>query len=106
RERELTVESLDAALAPRQVRLEDDLGVAVRAEGDPARLELTPDREVVEDLAVVGDPRPAVGRAHRLRAVRPVHDREPPVPEAHPSLDVDAAVVGSTVSLELVHPLE
>ncbi len=67
-EREHAVRLEQRALdAPRIDRFDQGLGVAVPAEANAMRLELSPDGAVVVDLAVVGD-HPATRRAvHRLR---------------------------------------
>ena len=66
------------------VEIKQDLGVAMAPEHDAFSEELVAQAFVVVDLAVERDPRPAVGRRHRLRALGPrIDDREPPVTEPH-----------------------
>ena len=78
-ERPHAVEAVEALLAPLLVRVHDDLGVGVRVEPVPARLELAPQLDEVVDLAVVDDPDAPVLVAERLVSRRrEVLDREPP----------------------------
>ena len=89
-ERPHPVEALERVLAPRGIRVQDDLGVGVRAEARAARLELAPELDVVVDLAVVREPEASLRKAHRLVAGgRGVDDREPPVREADLAVEPD-----------------
>ena len=77
------VEAGERLGAPFRVGGEQHLGVRAGVEGVPEALQLRPQLDVVEDLAVVGDPEPPVGRAHGLVAGgAQVDDGEPPVAEA------------------------
>jgi hypothetical protein len=63
-------------------RLEQHLGVALRAERDAARLEIGAELAVVVDLAIEEDRQLASSRAHRLPPrLREVDDREAAMPQ-------------------------
>ena len=64
--------------------MDDHLGVAVRAEAVPARLELGADVGEVVDLAVEDDPDRAVLVGERLIAGREIDDAQAAMPEADP----------------------
>src|SRR5262245_825514 len=96
-------QSLDTGLAPRDVRLQDHLGVAPRAEGAPLRLERLPELAKVVDLAVEDDP-VAPGRiAHGLLPRHQIDDRQPRHPEPDVVGRVDPRVVGPAVLEEPEH---
>ena len=76
------------------IGVEQDLGVAVRAECMPARGKLGAQRREVVDLTVEDDGQRAIGRAHRLRASLDVDHREPPVSERERSVAVIVARIG------------
>jgi hypothetical protein len=98
RDRPLAVEALERPFAPLLPRVDDDLGVAPRPEAVAALLELRAQVEVVEDLAVVGDPERAVLVREGLLPGREVDDREPRVRQADPVVAVDAELVRAAVS--------
>ena len=90
-----------------RVEGQDDLGVAPRAEPDARPLQLVPQEQEVVDLAVVGDPQPAVEARHRLVAGRAeILDRQPPRDEAHGAVLVNPRIVGPAVGEDRAHPLE
>ena len=65
-----------------EIKAQQHLRVARRAEAVPALLQLSTQLAEVIDLAVEDDPQPAVGRGHRLRAgLTQVDDREPAMRE-------------------------
>ncbi len=87
-----------AVVAPLLVRAEDHLGVGLRAEAVPARLELAAQLAVVVDLAVVHEPQRAVVARERLhRRVAQVDDREPAEAERDALVVERAVAVGAAV---------
>jgi hypothetical protein len=106
RKGEHSAEALDAVLAPRLPRMDDDLGIALGAEHMAERHQLRNQLLVVVDLAVVDHDHRAVLVEQRLLAGRHVDDREAPVAQAQAWLDVDAAFVGSAMVLRLVHAMQ
>ena len=94
---------VDALLAPLLPGVDDDFGVALGAEDVAERGELRDQLLVVVDLAVEDDDDAAVLVEERLLAGGEVDDREPPVPEAEPGLEVRGALVGAAMVLALVH---
>jgi hypothetical protein len=105
REREHSVEALDARGPPLGVRVEHDLGVGVRAERATGRRQLLAQLDEVVDLAVVGDPVAAVARPHRHRARgRRVDDRQPAVDQPDRAVRVLAPSVRSAMGDHVAHP--
>jgi hypothetical protein len=107
REGEHPLEALDACRALLLVEVDDRLGVGVGPVAMALRLELRPERRVVVDLAVVGDPDAVVLARHRLVAGRrEVDDRQAPVREGdavRAERDL-ARIVGAAVADCLRHP--
>src|SRR5262249_21836955 len=104
---EEAAEALHAAGTPRLVGVHDHLGVAVAAELVAEHLELAPERDVVEDLAVVDELDGAVLVGDRLGAGRrQVDDLEPPPDQPDRTVPVDGALVGPAVLDHLPHGLE
>src|SRR2546430_536096 len=89
--------ALDGGLAEGLPGGQQDLGVAAGAEDVAAELELGLEVAEVVDLAVVDDPRRAVGRAHRLPPGHQVDDGQAGHTQAYGRLDVHALVVRSPV---------
>jgi hypothetical protein len=113
-EGEHAVEPVQARGAPFLPRPQHDLGVAARAEGLAACVELARQLAEVVELAVVDEHVTAVLARHRLvTRVGHVEDREAVVGEADGTADVGAAVVraamgdrdGHRVDLALRHAL-
>jgi hypothetical protein len=90
REGEHPREALDAAAPPLEVRLEDDLGVAVGLEASAARGELADELAAVVDLAVEDEHHPPRLVEHGLQAPLDVADGEPIHPEGEAHLPVAA----------------
>ena len=105
RKPEEAVEARQGGLAPAREGLEHAFRVGMPA--PRCRLELPAQLEVVEDLAVVGQP-PAAGRmSHRLVAGGGgIDDREPAVHQPDVALDRDSLVVRAAVRERRAHPLE
>ena len=89
----VAVERLDAVGAPLLVEMDDDLGVGRRLEHVAAGDQLGTQLDVVEDLAVKGDPDGAVLVAHRLLAAVEIDDAEARVGEADVAVDESAIAV-------------
>ena len=106
REREHPAKALHARFAPSLPRVNDHFGIAAGAEHMAQRLQFGNQFLVVVDLAVVDDRDAAVFVVQRLLAGRQIDDRQPPVAEAHPRLQMQSAFVGAAVELRLVHPIE
>ena len=105
-EREHPVEAFHARRTPLPVGGEDDLGVALAAEGVAPGRQLGLQLAVVVDLAVVGDGERAVGGAHRLRAAgAEVDDRQSAMAEAHRAVAVHAVAVRAAMGDEVAHRL-
>ena len=83
--------------------MDDDLGVAARAEHVPERRQLGHQLPVVVDLAVEDDDDGAVLVEHRLLAGRQVDDRQALVAQRDAGRAVHAGLVGPAVMLRLVH---
>ena len=92
-EGEVAVERLDAIGTPLLVEMDDDLGVGRRLEHVAAGDQLGAQLDVVEDLAVEGDPNGAVLVAHRLPAAVEIDDAEARVGEADVAVDESAVAV-------------
>src|SRR5512135_1428406 len=103
REREHAAEALDAGFAPLLPGVDDHLGVALRMKAVPTARELRNELLVVVDLAVEHDDHAAVLVEQRLLASGKIDDRQPPMAEAEPGLDVQPALVRSAVMLGFVH---
>ena len=106
-EREEPAEALDAARAPRLVRVHHHLGIAATPEAVPQRLELPAEALVIEDLAVVDELDRAVLVREGLGAGRrEIDDPEPPRHQADGPVLEDGALVGAAVLDHLPHRLE
>ena len=92
-EGEVAVELRHAIGAALLVEVDDDLGVGAGLEGVSAGDEIGAQLEVVEDLAVEGDPDGAVLVAHRLAAAVDVDDAEARVRQADVAVDVESVAV-------------
>ena len=88
---------LQAGLAPLLVGVDEDLGVGARAEAVAERLELRGQLGVVEDLAVLHRPQPAVLVGDRLVAAREVDDREAGVDHPEAAVAVQPHAVRAAV---------
>src|SRR5207302_1827050 len=97
RKGEHAAEALHAVFAPLLPGVNDDLGVALRKKHVTRARELGDQLLVVVDLAVEDDDDAAVLVEKRLLPGREIDDREPPVPEAQPRLEMQAALVGPAV---------
>src|SRR3984893_14507799 len=86
--------------------MKNDLGI--RAGGEPMSLseQLFPEFEVVEDLAVEGDPERRVLVAHGLLATGKVDDAKPGVRQPHAVFRVKSGIVGPAMSQHADHPLQ
>ena len=106
REREHAAEALDAVRAPRLPGVNDDLRVAPGAEHVSERLQFRDQLLVVVDLAVVDNDDRVVLVVERLLARRDIDDRKASMAKSDARRDMQAAFVGSTVMLALVHAHE
>src|SRR5262249_50246564 len=98
RKRKHPVETIDAAFAPADVGVKQNLRVGRRGEFMPLGLEPRSDLRVVVDFTVEHNPRLAVGHAHRLKpTVREIENREAPVAES----DADHRIAGATLGAPL-----
>ena len=91
------VEARGAGGAPLLVGVDDDLGVAVRAEGVAGGLELGAQLAVVVDLAVVDEPDGLVLVGHGLVPALAVDDAQAAVTEADGRRLEGAGVIGAAV---------
>src|SRR5690606_6589620 len=73
---EVAIEARQAFVAIGGIELEQDFRIAAGAEAVSARLQLVPQLDIVEDLAVEGDDDVAVLARHRLLTVHKADDRE------------------------------
>ena len=96
-ERPHAVEARGAGGAPLLVGVDDDLAVAVRAEGVAGGLELGAQLAVVVDLAVVDEPDGLVLVGHRLVPALAVDDAQAAVAEADGRRLEGAGVVGAAM---------
>ncbi len=83
RERPHTVEARGAGRSPLLIGVDDDLAVALGAEGVPRRLKLGAQLAVVVDLAVVDEPDSLVFVGEGLMAPGAIDDAQAAVPEAY-----------------------
>src|SRR3982751_1935727 len=83
RDRELAVEPRNEPVTPLLVRVHDRLGVGVRTEHVTALIELSPQLDVVENLAVEYRPDRAVFVGDRLVSRGQVDDGQARVREPH-----------------------
>src|SRR5262249_1230720 len=88
------------------VEVDEDLGVALRAEAMTGALELRAQLAIVVELAVLDDVDGAVLVRDRLVAGREVDDREAPRGEACRAVEEGAVAVGATVDELRAHPRE
>ena len=96
---------LDDAVAVLFVQMDDRFGVAARSIAMPLRLEAGPQRGVVVDLAVEGDPHAAVLVGHRLLAGRAdVDDGQAAMREADGAVDEQTGAVGTAMGQHIAHP--
>src|SRR5262249_17272558 len=103
RDRELAVEAREAAVPPLLERVDDDLRVGPGAKPVPGRGQLFTQLEVVEDLAVEGDPESAVLVAERLLSGGQIDDREPRMRQAATRVPVEAELVRPPVAQDGGH---
>src|SRR5690348_15485182 len=88
-------------------RLQQDLGVAARAEAAARGFELSAQLAEIVDLAVVDDDVTAVRRSHRLSARgREVDDGEPAMRKSETILDIDVLAVGTPMRQRRDHLLQ
>ena len=107
REGEHPVEVPNAILAPLLPGVDDDFGVAARAEGVAERLQLVDQLGEIVDLAVERDAHRAVLVEQRLSPERrKIDDREPAMAEADTGGQVEAAVVGAAMVQRVGHALK
>ena len=69
----------------------------------PGLFERGPQRRVVVDLAVEGDPESAGFVAHRLMAALDIDDAQPPLAEMRPGIVIEAKIVGAAMADRLGH---
>ncbi len=105
-EGEVAVEPRDAVRPHRLVEADDHLGVGMRAETDAACDQLLPEFDVVEDLAVEGDPNRLVVVRHRLRAGGKIDDRKARMREAEAVAVACPLAVRAAMTQRREHPLE
>src|SRR6185503_19698991 len=103
RKREHSSKLLDRAWAVFFVKMNDSFGVAGCLILMAARFEIRPQISMVIDLAVIDDPHAAVFIRHRLMPARQIHNRQPPVPQPHRSVDVHTGVIGSAMRQAVSH---
>ncbi len=84
--------------------MHDDLGVAARVKAVTERNQFRNQLLVVVDLAVEHHTDALVLVVERLLPGGQVDDRQPPVTESEPGLDVQAALIRATMVLRFVHP--
>src|SRR5205823_1208324 len=94
REREHAAEAIDRALAPLLVRVNDHLGVGVRAESMAGLLQGGSDLREVIDLAVEDHPDGSIFIGERLIAGGQVDDAEASMAQADAASDVKAVRIG------------
>ena len=97
------MEALDATLAPVQIRIEDDLGIAVGAEHQSRCAKFGADFGEVVDLAIEDDLQPSLGDRHRLLSTAQVDDGETPVSERCVLIDVDARFIRPAMEKRIAH---
>src|SRR5690349_12187055 len=107
REREHSVQVIDAASAVTRVEMEDHLGVTRGLKGDSRPLQVGPEPRIVVDLSVEHEDL-APGSDHRLGTSAQVQDRQPAVPQADPPIlaDPHAFTVRTAMVQRLSHPLD
>src|SRR5947207_7736063 len=88
REREHAAKPLDTGLAPCLPCMDDDFGVALRAKSMAELDEIGDQRSIIVDLAVVNNDDGAVLVPQRLLSRLQIDDRQPPVAESKPGLDM------------------
>ena len=103
---EHAAKSIDACLAPRLPRVDDDLGVALGAEHVPEGQQLGYELLIVVNLAVEDDNDAAVFVVERLLSGRHVDDRQPAMAQTDARLDVIATLVRAAMMLRFVHSRE
>jgi hypothetical protein len=91
------IEVRHAVVAPHPVGLENNLGVAVGAEGAPQGFKLGAQLDVVVDLAIERDGEGAVIDDHRLGAASKVDDRQACMGEATGPVDEHTIAVGTAM---------
>ena len=105
-EGEHAAKALDAVDSPRFPGVHDDLGVALGVKHVAQRLQFRNELLVVVDFAIKDHHDRAVFVEQRLLAGRDVNDRQAPMAQAHARLNVQLALVWTTVSLRVIHALE
>src|SRR5687768_18302463 len=89
------------------VLVDDRFRVAPGAITMSLRLERGPERRVVVDLAVEGDPHVAILICHRLFAGRAhVDDGEPPVRQTDRAIDEQTAAIRTAMAQYIAHPAQ
>src|SRR5262249_19846723 len=106
RERPLAVEAMDAVRSELLIEMQQHLGIAGGREPMPFCNEHLAQLDVVEDLAVVGDPEALVFSRHGLLPVGDVDDAQARVTQADFAVDQNTAIVGSAVAERPDHPLD
>ncbi len=103
REGELAVEAVQTGGTPLQPRVEDDFGIAVRAEDAAAGFEFVTQLEIIEDLAVERQVAVAADIGHRLMALGQVDDAQASVPQEQRVVAPGAERVGPAVPQHADH---
>ena len=88
------------------VEMNQDFGIALRAEGVTSGLEPAPQRGEVVDLAIEDGPDGAVLIGERLMPSRQIDDRQPAKPERGMIVAIDAGIVRPAVSDPVHHRLQ
>src|SRR5215467_12055883 len=112
RKSEYAIESLNAFRAKLAVQIKDRFGVALRAKSIALGLQISAQRRVVVDFAVVDDSEATVGRCHRhVTRLREIANGKSARPQHHCSAIREirlpySAVVGSSMRKKVVHSIE
>src|SRR6266478_1001133 len=85
------------------VSVNDCFGVAVGIKGVAQLLKLVAELAIVVDFAVENNPGGAVLVMNWLRATGEVDDGQPPHPQAYGAVEIEAVVIGSTVTHGVCH---
>ena len=103
RDGEHSAQVLDEVRTVLLVEVNDDFRVGVGGESVPAGLQIRAEIPIIVDLAVEHDPDRSVLVRERLMAPREVDDAEPPHPEAHRAVYIDAVIIRTPVGDRLAH---
>ena len=85
------------------IGVQDGLGIGMRAVAMPGLFQRRPQRQMVVDFTVEGDPERTGFVAHRLVAASDIDDAQPPLAKMRPGVVIKAKIVQAAMANGLGH---